>query len=117
MKVRALFFVEITVTNWALALAWYKDMLGLEIVQQVEADQFALLRAGQAQLALKGGEAMPGTVQLTFEVDDLEAAVAYLAAWGVTLESPLQTSAEGYRDVMLRDPDGYRVCLFDWAGP
>jgi catechol 2,3-dioxygenase-like lactoylglutathione lyase family enzyme len=115
MKVRALYFVEITVTNWILALAWYKDMLGLEEVQMVEADQFALLRAGQAQLALKGGEAMPGTMQLTFEVEDLEQALQHLAAWGVTLESPLQTSPEGYRDVVIRDPDGYRVCLFDWA--
>jgi len=116
MKVRALYFVEITVTDWALAVAWYKDMLGMEPVHLVEADQFALLRAGPAQLALKGGEAMPGTMQLTFEVEDLERAAAHLATWGVMLESPLQASAEGYRDLVVRDPDGYRVCLFDWGG-
>jgi len=116
MKVRALDFVEITVTNWALAVAWYQDMLGMEAVQLVEADQFALLRAGPAQLALKGGEAMPGTIQLTFAVDDLERAAADLAAWGVALESPVQASPEGYRDLIVRDPDGYKLCLFDWAG-
>jgi catechol 2,3-dioxygenase-like lactoylglutathione lyase family enzyme len=54
-------------------------------------------------------------VQLAFEVENLENALGHLATWGIPLESPLQTSPEGYRDVILRDPDGYRVCLFDWA--
>ena len=116
MKIKALEFVEITVSNWPLAVVWYKDMLGLEPVQLVEADQFALLRVGASQLALKAGEARQGTMHLTFEVDDLEEAVKHLAAWGVSLDSPLQSSPEGYRDVVVSDPDGYRVCLFDWAG-
>jgi catechol 2,3-dioxygenase-like lactoylglutathione lyase family enzyme len=115
MKVRSLSFVEITVADWPAALAWYRDLLGLDVLQQVDEDQFALLRAGQAQLALKGGEPKPGTVQITFEVEDLVKALDVLAAWGVTLESPLLVSPEGYRDVLFRDLDGYRVCLFDWA--
>jgi predicted enzyme related to lactoylglutathione lyase len=116
MKIKSLDFVEIRVSNWPVAMAWYKDLLGLEVVQLVEEDQFALLRAGSAQLALKGGEARPGTVQITFEVEELEKAVNELQALGVPLDSPLQSSPEGYRDVILSDPDGYRVCLFDWAG-
>ncbi len=116
MKIKSLDFVEIRVSNWPLAMAWYKDVLGLEVVQLVEEDQFALLRAGSSQIALKGGEARPGTVQLTFEVEDLEKAVKELTTLGVPLDSPLQSSPEGYRDVILSDPDGYRVCLFDWAG-
>jgi catechol 2,3-dioxygenase-like lactoylglutathione lyase family enzyme len=117
MKVRELFFVEITVGDWPAALAWYRDLLGLEVLQLIEADEFCLLRAGPARLALKGGEPKPGTVQLTFQVDDVERAAEELAAWGLILESPLQTSPEGYRDILLRDLDGYRVCLFDWARP
>jgi catechol 2,3-dioxygenase-like lactoylglutathione lyase family enzyme len=115
MKVRELYFVEITVGDWPAALAWYRDVLGLELVHLAEADEFALLRAGAGRLALKGGEPKPGTVQLTFEVEDLVAAVEELARRDVIFESPLLVSPEGYRDVLLRDLDGYRVCLFDWA--
>jgi catechol 2,3-dioxygenase-like lactoylglutathione lyase family enzyme len=115
MNVRDLYFVELVVADWPKALAWYQEVLGLEILVRVEADQFALCRAGQTRLALKGGEPLPGTVLLTFEVADLSQAVRELAARDIALDSPLQTSAEGYRDVLLRDPDGYRICLFDWA--
>ena len=32
---------------------------------------------------------------------------------GVTPEGPVKHSHEGYRRVLLRDLDGYRLCLFD----
>ena len=43
------------------------------------------------------------------KMEDLEKAVADLQALGVPLETPLQGSPEGYRDVLLRDPDGYLI--------
>jgi catechol 2,3-dioxygenase-like lactoylglutathione lyase family enzyme len=116
MKVRALYFVEITVADWPAAVAWYRDVLGLELLHHAEEDQFALLGAGPARLALKGGAPNPGTVQLTFEVEDVCQAADQLAATGIIFEAPIMASPEGYRDVLLRDPDGYRVCLFDWGG-
>src|SRR5262249_14431546 len=101
---------------WPAAVAWYHDVLGLEVVLRAEADQFALLRAGAGRLALKGGSPGPGNVLLTFAVDDLPAELECLAARGAFPEGPLKASPEGYRRALLRDPDGHRLCLFDWGG-
>ncbi|HZT82942.1 MAG TPA: VOC family protein [Gemmataceae bacterium] len=109
-----LYFVELTVADWPRAVAWYRDVLGLEVLLRVEADRFALLRAGGGRVALKEGQPQPGTTMLAFEVEDLAAEAGRLAALGVAVESPVTDSPEGYRRVLLRDPDGHRLCLFDW---
>ena len=109
-------FVELRVADWPAAVAWYRDLLGLPVVLHVEADRFALLQAGPANLALKAGQPQPGTILLSFEVVDLPAALARLEALGVSPEAPLKVSPEGYRRALLRDPDGYRLCLFDRSG-
>ena len=35
-----------------------------------------------------------------------------LAASNIVPESAVKVSAEGYRRAIVRDPDGYRICLF-----
>src|SRR4051794_6565823 len=115
MSVRDLYCVELTVADWPAAVAWYREVLGLEVLLRVEADHFALLRAGTSRLALKQGSPQPGTVQLTFEVDDLPATLAQLTTRGILPEAPLKHSQEGYRRALFRDPDGYSICLFDWG--
>ena len=40
--------------------------------------------------------------------------VERLAGHGISLAEPLKVSPEGYRRVIVRDPDGYRLCLFDY---
>jgi catechol 2,3-dioxygenase-like lactoylglutathione lyase family enzyme len=114
--IRSLTFVELQVADWPAAVAWYRDLLGLEVVFRAEADRFALLRAGSGQLALKAGRPQPGSALLAFEVEDLPSELGRLAALGVTPEAPLKTSPEGYRRALLRDPDGYRLCLYDLKG-
>ncbi len=106
-------FVELTVADWPAAVAWYRDVLGLPLVLHIEADGFALLQAGACRLALKAGTAQPGTVRLAFAVRDLPAALQRLTTLGVALEAPLKVSPEGYRRALLRDRDGYRICLYD----
>jgi catechol 2,3-dioxygenase-like lactoylglutathione lyase family enzyme len=114
--VRDLYMIELSVAHWPTALAWYRDQLGLQEILRVEADQFALLQAGSGRLALKVGRPEPGTVLVTFLVDNLPAELERLERHGVVVESGLRASPEGYRRALLRDPDGYRVCLFDWGG-
>jgi catechol 2,3-dioxygenase-like lactoylglutathione lyase family enzyme len=112
--IEALYLVELTVRNWPASVAWYGGVLGLRLVMRVDADRFALFRAGPTRLALKAGEPQPGTALLTFEVRDLAAQLLRLAEHGVAPEEPVKTSPEGYRRVLLRDPDGYRLSLFEW---
>jgi catechol 2,3-dioxygenase-like lactoylglutathione lyase family enzyme len=115
MAVRGLYLVQLTVTDWPASLAWYRDRLGLAVVLVDERNGFGLLQAGPVRLALKAGTPEPGTVRLTFEVDGLDAELDRLAARGILPEQPVQASPEGYRQALLRDPDGYQLCLFEWA--
>jgi predicted enzyme related to lactoylglutathione lyase len=112
-----LYLVELAVSDWPAAVAWYADALGLEVTLRDEANRFALLAAGQGRLALKAGEPAPGSTRLTFEVDDLDAALARLARHGAAADGPVKVSAEGYRRAHVRGPDGQRLCLFEWAAP
>jgi predicted enzyme related to lactoylglutathione lyase len=111
--IRELSFTELTVADWSAAVAWYRDVLGLEVVLLVEADRFALFRAGGARLALKAGPSEPDTVRLVFEVDDLTAELDRLARLGVLTEGQVKTSPEGYRRALVCDPDGHHLTLFE----
>jgi predicted enzyme related to lactoylglutathione lyase len=112
-----LFFIELTVRDWFASLDWYQEVLRLDVQMRVESDQFALLRTGESEgvrLALKGGTPQPGSVLLTWKVEDLDGWLEHLARCGVVLEGAVKTSPEGYRRVRFRDPDGYALCLFAW---
>lgn len=116
----ALFLVELVVSDFARSVAWYRDALGLTVALLDGPKQFALLRsAGGGQLALKGGSgsANPDAVRLHFFQPELDAALARLAGLGIALDGPPTVSHEGYRSATLRDPDGYRVYLFEWVNP
>jgi catechol 2,3-dioxygenase-like lactoylglutathione lyase family enzyme len=113
-----LFLVEIVVSDFARSLAWYRDALGMTVTLLDEPNQFVLLRsAGSGQLALKGGSgpADPEAVRLHFFQPDLDAALERLRELGIVPDGPPRVSHEGYRSATLRDPDGYRVYLFEWV--
>jgi catechol 2,3-dioxygenase-like lactoylglutathione lyase family enzyme len=110
-------FVELAVGDWPAAVAWYRDVLGLPVLLLDEAGRFALLGGDGGRLALKAGRAQPGSVRLAFRVDDLAAELTRLAACGVTTEGPPKASAEGYTRALLRDPEGYQLCLFAFGSP
>ncbi|OAI48059.1 hypothetical protein AYO44_01255 [Planctomycetaceae bacterium SCGC AG-212-F19] len=114
--IRGLAFVELTVADWPAAVAWYRDVLGLPLRMQDAAGRFALFDAGTGRIALKEGQPEPGSVLLSFEVDDLVGELRRLAEHGVGLESAEKVSSEGYRRAILHDLDGYRICLFEWLG-
>jgi catechol 2,3-dioxygenase-like lactoylglutathione lyase family enzyme len=112
-----LYMVELTVADWARSVRWYGDFLDLQPTLSVEADRFALFEAGPLRLALREGDARPGSVRLTFEVADLDAQLTRLAALGVLVEGEVKISREGYRRALLRDPDGHALSLFEWITP
>jgi catechol 2,3-dioxygenase-like lactoylglutathione lyase family enzyme len=109
-----LYLVQLHVADWPAAVAWYRDVLGLPLALHDEANRFALFAIGTGRLALKEGTPTPGDVLVTFEVDDLDAMVQRLANAGVALDGAVKVSPEGYRRILLRDPDGHRLELFEW---
>jgi len=107
-----LFMVELAVADVAAARAWYETTLGLKVVVSDAATGFVLLQdARGARVALKSGTPNPGGVVLHFEVADVD---AFLRERGIASDGPVAVSAEGYREVFVRDPDGNRVGLFAW---
>jgi catechol 2,3-dioxygenase-like lactoylglutathione lyase family enzyme len=110
-----LFMVELAVADFAASVAWYRDTLGLPLVMADAATRFALLQApGGCRVALKAGDPTPGGVTLHFEVSDLNAELGRLKQLGVEPDSPVKESHEGYRRAAARDPDGYRIVIFEW---
>jgi catechol 2,3-dioxygenase-like lactoylglutathione lyase family enzyme len=107
--------VELAVGDWPAAVAWYRDVLGLPLLLLDEAGRFALLGGDAGRVALKAGTPQPGSVRLAFRVDDLDAELTRLAAYGVTPDGPPKASAERYTRALLRDPEGHQLCLFAFS--
>ncbi len=100
-----LHFVELRVNDWPASLAWYRDVLKLQLLLRDDVHEFALLAAGDVRLALKRGSPTPGGVLLAWQVEQL--------APYRHLSSDEKVSAEGYRRLRFRDPDGYDLVLFE----
>ena len=111
------------------AIAFYRDRLGFR--EQMHPDPaFAMLMHGDLRLVLvapvpeghPGGGSRPmpdGTAQrpggwnrFMLQVEDLPAAVGELRAAGVTFRNEI-TSGIGVRQVMVEDPSGNPVELFE----
>jgi predicted enzyme related to lactoylglutathione lyase len=113
----SLFSVELRTTRWAELVEWYRHVLGLRVLVRVVDDGYALLAAGDTRLAILS-RATPAPASprwsLGFEVVDLDAVHARLVAAGADVAAPA-THPEGFRELVVVDPDGNRIRLFAWA--
>ena len=109
--------VYLFVSDMDRAVAFYHDVLGLELAYRAGED-WAQLRAGPIQLGLHGagrGEVrLGGTV--AFTVDDLDATRAGLAARGVSIGHEGGGEGSQPRFVEFTDPDGNVLALFEYEG-
>ena len=111
-----LFCVELRTARWAELVEWYRTVLGLTVLVRVVDDGYALLAAGSTRLALLARpDPAPasGRVSLGFETSDLDAVAGRLAAAGAEVAPPRE-HAEGFRELVVRDPDGNVLRLFSW---
>lgn len=133
--------IGIQVSDFERSLRFYRDLLGFEIVEQwVRDDAFVGKLTGcpgvevhVAKLSLPGGEVLleiadyrnvprrpvdpsmanPGMGHFGFEVDNLDALTNRMTAAGVRfLSSPIVVSP-GRKAVVMCDPDGFPLELFD----
>lgn len=117
------------VFDMPVALAFYRDILGFEVVEQAPAGDdcdWAMLRLGGVDLMLNTAyekpfrPAAPDTARMTghkdftfyFGCPDVDAAYAHLRQRGIEVDPPSITSY-GFKSISLHDPDGYGLC-FHW---
>ncbi len=117
MKIRAIDFVLYPVSDLALAVRFYRDVLGLLPTIYREADNWAEFDCGNVTLALKGGEFViaGGTgARVALGVADIRAAATDLAAQHVRVLKPL-TDYGVCRAIECLDPDGNVLVLHQRA--
>jgi lactoylglutathione lyase len=118
--------VAVTADDYDEALRFYRDALGLPVVEswENEGGSGAILDAGRATLEVlsrsqveyvdevEAGGQSSGPVRFALEVDDsVEAAERLEAAGAERLGGPVVTPWS-HRNVRLRAPDGMQLTLF-----
>jgi lactoylglutathione lyase len=118
--------VAVTAENYEEALAFYRDALGLPVVEswENEGGSGAVLDAGRATLEvlsrsqveyvdeIEAGGIPSGPVRFALEVQDSVAAAERLEAAGAEgVGGPVVTPWR-HRNVRLRAPDGMQLTLF-----
>lgn len=113
----------------ALSLAFYRELLGFEIVEQApsgEQPDWVWLRRGVIEIMLntmfEQGFRPPepdlvrnlghGDCTLFLGTPDVQAMFLYLKSKGLELKPPVVQSY-GMKQLNLKDPDGYGIC-FQW---
>jgi lactoylglutathione lyase len=123
--------VAVTVDDYGEALRFYRDALGLPVLEEWEhpAGSGAVLDAGRATLeVLSTGQAelvdqvevgarVAGPVRLALEVDDSTATAERLASAGADLIGGPVVTPWSHRNVRLRAPDGMQLTLFTVLEP
>ena len=107
------------VADMGRAVAFYRDLLGLELVRR-DGDNWVVFDAGGRMFALHGAvEGRPiqaGGATAVFAVADLDRTRAVLSERGV--EFGHEGDVTGYaRFASFKDPDGNTVQIIEYAGP
>jgi lactoylglutathione lyase len=122
--------VALTVADHDEALRFYRDALGLPVLEEWdEADgagavldagraTLEVLSVGQAELVdrVEVGERVAGSVRLALEVDDSVTTADTLAASGAEVIGGPVVTPWSHRNVRLRAPDGMQLTLFTIVG-
>jgi lactoylglutathione lyase len=123
--------VALTVDDYDKALGFYRDALGLPVLEawDDEAGGGAVLDAGRATLEvlstshaeqvdrIEVGEPVGARVRLALEVDDSAGTATALVAAGAELVGGPVVTPWAHRNVRLRDPDGMQLTLFTVLDP
>ena len=124
MKVRKLLHTRMRVDDLERTIAFYRDVLGLEVVERHESprgSRLAFLKAsGSDELieicsypAAGPVRVQEDLVHLAFEVDDLDATMTELSTKGVPITDGPTTTSSGTRFAFIDAPEKYEVELIE----
>lgn len=124
MRVRKLLHTRMRVDDLERTIAFYRDVLGLEVVERHDSprgSRLAFLKAsGSDELievcsypAAGPVRVQEDLVHLAFEVDDLDATIAELSAKGIPITDGPTTTSSGTRFAFIDAPEKYEVELIE----
>ena len=96
------------------ALAFYRDVIGLDVVHAEPDGSFALLRREGAEVALVRADS-PSPQGAYLYVRGVEALHARCQSNGVRVVNPLTRQPWGLLDFVIEDPDGHRIAVGESA--
>ncbi|GHU78889.1 hypothetical protein FACS1894191_0510 [Clostridia bacterium] len=109
--------------DWNKALGFYRDILGFQLQWTLEKDgkpviYYLLVRPGQiielydgSTEVLEPDQKRAGFSHVCIEVEDINAAAAYIESKGVKLDSPPKRGVDMNYQAWVTDPDGTRIEL------
>ena len=110
----------IGVSDLDRSIAWYRDVLGFDLLYRLEDNAWCELRTGVervnvglSQVEEAGGK---GGATLTFGVEDIEAAKADLDSRGVRQDGPIRDIPGLVRLLTFFDPDDNALMLYQEPG-
>ena len=107
--------ISVGVCDYDRSLAWYRDVLGWEVVFELAEWKWAQLQSpvpgllvglGQSEQVKEGGGAT-----LTFTVSDIDAAREYLEGQGVRFDGDTHQVEDMVKLATFYDPDGNALML------
>jgi methylmalonyl-CoA/ethylmalonyl-CoA epimerase len=123
--------VAFTVSSLEESIAWYKHVLGFDLIFRYEKPHIKLVNLKLNDFILEllefgdTSEALPkyrktlnedlhvvGTKHLCIESDDLEASIKDLEEKGVEIASEIDTAASGGRFIFFKDCNGILIELY-----
>ncbi len=123
--------LALTVERYEEAVAFYRDVLGLPVVEAFEGPggggvvldagraTLELLATGQAELVdrIEVGARVAGPVRVALQVADSAATARELVAGGADALADPVVTPWNHRNVRLRAPDGLQLTLFTVLDP
>jgi predicted enzyme related to lactoylglutathione lyase len=113
--------LSVLVTDWDAARRWYSEKLGFQEMYAIEEVGWAELQTplGGATIGLnrlEGAHPGPGSVTITFGVQDIEATRAELEKRGVQFDGPTNEIPGMVKLATFHDPDGNAMMLAQTLG-
>ena len=99
--------------NYERSVAFYRDVLGLQVFREWATGTVFFLGGGLLELSRSAGPVTDDKLSLWLQVRDVDAEFARLSAAGVTaVEAPVD-EPWGLREARVRDPDGLMLILVE----
>ena len=110
LKITGFGGIALHVGNFKRAVAFYRDVLGLD-VEVVAPGHFAQIPAVNIALLGVGGRVTSGGFHIELAVDDVDAWHKRLTELGAKVTSEPTDQPWGTRDFYVEDPDGHELEL------